>query len=229
MVSGSLGEAEIAVFLSPQIIIPLSNEESAELIEAMAYASEVLEFDEPAYDEHSIGGVPGNSKVALVAVPTIASTGIPIPKTSSRAIVSPPGTADTMEVLTCVDLSLEEIKETAKKVRGTLVWGGALNITIADDVFVEVERKPMIDPLTRMVASILSKKVAMSIKGLVIDILVGKGSKVQDRSTADKIAGLFISQRGRLGINVKVALTFSGELIGRSVGPALRQGKPCKH
>ncbi len=221
VVSGAIGEAEIAAFLSSQIPIPLSNEELTELIKAMAYASEVIEFNEPVYDEHSIGGVPGNSKVAMLAVPTVASTGILIPKTSSRAITSPAGTADTMEVLAPVDLSPEEIREIAKKVRGTLVWGGGLNIAIADDIFIEVERKIMIDPLSQMIASILSKKLAMSVNGLVIDIPVGKGAKVQDYATADKIAGLFINQCGRLGITVKVALTFGGEPIGKTVGPAL--------
>lgn len=228
VVSGSLGEAEIAAFLASQIPIPLSNEELTSLIKAMAYASEVLEFDEPAYDEHSIGGVPGNSKVALIAVPTIASSGVLIPKTSSRAITSPAGTADTMEILTRVDLSPEEIRGVAKKVRGTIVWGGALNIAVADDIFVEVERKLMIDPISQMIASILSKKVAMGIKGLVIDIPIGKGAKVQDYSSADKIAGLFISQCGRLGINVKVALTFGGEPIGRTIGPALEAKEALK-
>ncbi len=228
VVSGAIGEAEIAAFLSSQIPIPLSNEELTELIKAMAYASEVVEFDEPVYDEHSIGGVPGNSKVALLAVPTVASTGTLIPKTSSRAITSPAGTADTMEVLAPVDLSPEEIKKMAKKVRGTLVWGGGLNIAIADDIFIEVERKIMIDPLSQMIASILSKKLAMSVNNLVIDIPVGKGAKVQDYATADKIAGLFINQCGRLGITVRVALTFGGEPIGRTVGPALEAREALK-
>ena len=221
IVQGSLGEAEIAAFLASQVSVPLSVEELTFLIRAMAYTGEVIEWDEPAYDEHSIGGVPGNSKVALVAVPIIASTGILIPKTSSRAITSPSGTADTMETLAPVDLSPTEIREIAKKVRGVLVWGGSLNIAVADDIFVEIERKLMIDPYTQMTASILSKKLAMGVKSLVIDIPVGRGAKVETHGDAEQLAGLFISQAARLGIAMKVAITFGGEPIGRTVGPAL--------
>ncbi len=228
VVSGALDEAEIAAFLASQIAIPLSNEELTALIRAMATSGHVIEWGEPAYDEHSIGGVPGNSKVAMLAVPIVAYTGLLIPKTSSRAITSPSGTADTMEVLASVDLSPSEIVSIAKKVRGVLVWGGALNIAIADDVFVEIERKLMLDPQTQMVASILSKKVAMSITGLVIDIPVGRGAKIQSHSDADRVAGLFIGQCGRLGINVKVVLTFGGEPIGRTVGPALEAAEALR-
>ncbi|HDI02246.1 MAG TPA: thymidine phosphorylase, partial [Ignisphaera sp.] len=221
VVSGALGEAEIAAFIASEEAIPLSNEELTALIKAIARSGYVIEWNEPAYDEHSIGGVPGNSKVAMLAVPIVASTGVLIPKTSSRAITSPAGTADTMEVLTRVDLSPSEIKEIARKTRGVLVWGGALNIAIADDIFVEIERRIMVDPPSQMVASILAKKVAMGISGLVIDIPVGKGAKVQDHSDAERIAGLFIGQCGRLGIKTKVVLTFGGEPIGKTVGPAL--------
>jgi len=221
VVIGRYGEAEIAAFLVSQILFPLDEEELTALIKAMAESGEQISFNEPVYDEHSIGGVPGNSKVALLAVPTIAARGILIPKTSSRAITSPAGTADTMEVLARVDLTVDEIIEIAKKVRGLLAWGGRLNIAIADDIFVEVERKLMIDPWTQMVASILSKKLAMNVTNLVIDIPVGKGAKVQDLSLAEKLAGVFITQGARIGVKTKVTITYGGQPIGRSVGPAL--------
>ena len=221
VVEGRYGEAEIAAFLVSQILFPLDEEELTALIKAMAESGEQVSFNEPVYDEHSIGGVPGNSKVALLAVPTVAARGVLIPKTSSRAITSPAGTADTMEVLARVDLTADEIVEIAKKVRGLLVWGGRLNIAIADDIFVEVERKLMIDPWTQMVASILSKKLAMGVSNLVIDIPVGKGAKVQDVSMAEKLAGVFITQGARIGIKTRVTITYGGQPIGRTVGPAL--------
>lgn len=221
IVEGSYDEAGIAAFLVSQLVYGLSEEELTALIKAMVETGETLAFEELVYDEHSIGGVPGNSKVALLAVPIVASTGLLIPKTSSRAITSPAGTADTMEVLAKVEFEPDELKEIARRVKGTLVWGGRLNLAPADDILVQVERKLNIDPYSQMVASILSKKVAMSVSRLVIDIPVGKGAKMEDVSSAERIAAMFITQGGRLGMNIKVAMTYGGQPIGHTIGPAL--------
>ncbi|MCS7128369.1 MAG: AMP phosphorylase [Desulfurococcaceae archaeon] len=221
IVDHSIGEAEIASFLVSQLFYELSDEELTYLINAMVKTGSTIEFEEPAYDEHSIGGVPGNSKVALIAVPIIASAGLLIPKTSSRAITTPAGTADTMEVLARVDLTADEIRDIARRTKATLAWGGKLNLAPADDIFVSIERRLSIDPWHQMVASILSKKVAMGIDNIVIDIPVGKSAKVQEISQADRLAGLFLNQASRLKIRLKIAITFGGQPVGRSVGPAL--------
>ncbi|ALL02080.1 AMP phosphorylase [Pyrodictium delaneyi] len=221
IVSGFYDDAQIAAFLVSQLHHKLSEEELGYLIRAMVETGEVVSFGEPVYDEHSIGGVPGNSKVALLVVPTVASKGLLIPKTSSRAITSPAGTADTMEVLARVTFSAEEIHEMALKARGLIVWGGALNLAPADDIFVRIERRIGIDPPAQMVASILAKKLAMSVSRLVIDIPVGRGAKVEDEKEATSLASMFLSQASRLGVTMRVALTFGGEPIGFAVGPAL--------
>lgn len=221
VVSGVLDQSGIAAFLSAQEAIGMDDEEIYNLIIEMANSGTILSHPYPVYDEHSIGGVPGNSKVALIAVPTAISFGIKIPKTSSRAIISPSGTADTMEVLARVDLTIEEIKEALSRVGGTLAWSGKLNLSPADDIFIRVERKLRIDPPSQMIASILSKKVAMGIHGLVIDIPMGEGAKVVSLDEAEKLASLFISVMNRLRMSSKVLITFGNEPIGFSVGPAL--------
>jgi len=221
VVGGVYGEAEIAAFLLSQLYNPLSNGELAYLVKAMVETGVKVRFEETVYDIHSIGGVPGNSKVALLAVPIVAATGLLIPKTSSRAITSPAGTADTMEVLARVDLAVDEIVEIARKVKGLIAWGGRLGLAPADDIFVNIERKLAIDPEQQMVASILSKKLAMGVEKLVIDVPVGRGAKVQELKEAESLASLFIKQSGLLGVVVKVAITYGGQPIGMSVGPAL--------
>ncbi len=221
IVDGAYGEAEIAAFLTSQLYYELSEDELHSLIRAMVETGSKLVFEDTVYDEHSIGGVPGNSKVALIAVPTIAAAGLLIPKTSSRAITSPAGTADTMEVLARVDLTADEIKEIARRVRATLAWGGRLNLAPADDIFVTIERKISIDPWHQMVASILAKKAAMGVDNLVIDIPVGRKAKVKKVEEADQLAGIFIRQAARLGMRIRVALTFGGQPIGATAGPAL--------
>ncbi len=221
IVQGYYDDAGIAAFLVAQYIHGMGEEELEHLIHAMVETGVVVEFGEPVYDIHSIGGVPGNSKVALLAVPIVASTGLLIPKTSSRAITSPAGTADTMEVLARVAFAPEELRDIAKKTRGVLAWGGSLNLAPADDIFVRIERKLSIDPPAQVVASILSKKLAMSVSTLVLDIPVGHGAKIENEMEAEKLASLFLQQAGRLGVRLKVALTYGGEPIGHTAGPAL--------
>ena len=221
VVSGVYGEAEIAAFLLSQLYNPLSDEELSYLIKAMVETGVIVKFEETVHDIHSVGGVPGNSKVALISVPIVASAGLLIPKTSSRAITSPAGTADTMEVLARVDLDVGEIVEIARKVKGLLIWGGKLYMAPADDIFVNIERKLAIDPVQQMVASILSKKLAMSVERLIIDIPIGRGAKVTSMIEAEKLASIFLRQAGLLGISIKVALTYGGQPIGTTIGPAL--------
>ena len=221
VVEGSLSEIEIAAFLLAQEFAGMSVEEIAALTEAMVETGSRLYFEEPVYDIHSIGGVPGNSKVALLEVPIVAAAGLLIPKTSSRAITSPAGTADTMEVLARVDLTLEEVKRIATKVKGTLVWGGHLNLAPADDIFIRVERPLGVDPKSQTVASILSKKVAMGVNYLVIDLPVGRGAKLRNLEEADKMARLFTEVGERLKLSIKCAITYGDQPIGYYIGPAL--------
>lgn len=221
VVDGVYGEAEIAAFLVSQLYRELSEEELSYLIRAMVETGSRVAFEETVYDVHSIGGVPGNSKVALITVPIVAASGLLIPKTSSRAITSPAGTADTMEVLARVDLTINEIVEVVRKTKGVLAWGGRLNLAPADDIFVNVERRIAIDPEQQMVASILSKKIAMGVERLVIDIPVGRGAKIKDLTEAERLAGLFIRQSGMLGLSVRIVLTYGGQPIGTTAGPAL--------
>jgi len=221
VVDGNLGEIEMAAFLLAQYFHGMSSEELESLIRAMVDTGVKIEFEEPVHDEHSIGGVPGNSKVALLAVPTIASIGLLIPKTSSRAITSPAGTADTMEIFAPVSFSPTEIREIATKTKGLIAWGGALDLAPADDIFIHVEHRLMIDPQSQMVASILAKKLAMNVSYLVIDIPLGKGAKVESVDKAETLASLFLDQVARLGIKAKCAITYGGQPIGYYIGPAL--------
>ena len=147
---------EIAAFLIASASF-LSTTEVLDLTRAMARVGSQLEWiNGPIVDKHCIGGIPGN-RTSMIVVPIVAAHGLMIPKTSSRAITSPAGTADTMEVLARVDLGIEEMREVVSAERGCLVWGGHVNLSPADDVMISVERPLAIDTREQMVASILSK------------------------------------------------------------------------
>ena len=152
-------DMEIAAFLIGSASFMTSDELLA-LSHAMAQAGTQLSWDRPiVVDKHCIGGIPGN-RTSMIVVPIVAAHGLTIPKTSSRAITSPAGTADTMEVLARVDLSVDEMREVVTACHGCLVWGGHVNLSPADDILISVERPLSLDTREQMVASIMSKKIA---------------------------------------------------------------------
>jgi AMP phosphorylase len=218
---GHLTDMEIEVFTLAQQFQGLSMDELESFARSIAETGEMLDFEEAVYDKHSIGGIPGN-KVSLLIVPIVAAAGLLIPKTSSRAITSPSGTADTFEVLAPVEFSSSEMLEIAPKVRGMIAWGGMMNIAQADGIIIDRVKKPLgIDPRSSFVASILATKLAMGVDHLIMDIPTGAETKMATREMASDLGREFIEAGRRLNINVSAALTYGGQPLGRAIGPAL--------
>ncbi|RMG36772.1 MAG: AMP phosphorylase [Methanobacteriota archaeon] len=217
----NLTDLEMAAFTLAIQYENLSDEETVNLTKGFAYHGTQLSFNEPVYDKHSVGGIAGN-KVSLVIVPIVAAAGLLIPKTSSRAITSPSGTADTMEVLANVDFTAEEIQEIAPKTRGMIVWGGHLNLAPVDSKIISrIERPLGLDPESIIIASILSKKLATGVKHLVLDMPTGPGTKLETRTTAKALAHKFVEIGRKVGIEVDCALTYADQPVGHAIGPAL--------
>ena len=171
-------------------------------------------------DKHCIGGIPGN-RTSMLVVPIVAAYGLVFPKTSSRAITSPAGTADTMEVLANVELPFEQLIGIVRKHHGCLAWGGTADLSPADDVLISVERPLAIDSPGQMVASILSKKIAAGSTHLVLDIPIGPTAKVRSMPEAQKLRRLFEYVAQRLHLSLDVVITDGRQPIGRGVGPVL--------
>ena len=214
-----LSEIEMTAFVTALYNHGMTTGEVASLSKAMTFTGKTLDIGKKeVYDKHSIGGVPGD-ETSMILVPTVAAAGLTIPKTSSRAITSPAGTADRFESLAPVDLELEEIKRVVKKTNGCLVWGGAVDLAPADDMFIKIEYPLSIDPL--LLPSVMSKKRAVGAKYLVIDIPTGEGAKVKTTKEAELLAERFISLGKKLGIKTVGASTFGEQPLGKCVGPAL--------
>jgi AMP phosphorylase len=219
VVERHLSDIELASFVTSLYIHGLSIDEIEALSEAMVETGSTISFEKrPILDKHSIGGVPGD-KTTLLVVPIIAAAGFFIPKTSSRAVTSPAGTADRVEALCPVDLNIEEIYEVVKKTNGCMAWGGALDLAPADDLFIQVEYPLAIDPL--LLPSIMSKKKAVGATHVVIDIPTGRGAKVKTIGEAHTLAYDFVDLGERLGMNIQCAVTFGEQPIGCAIGPAL--------
>lgn len=199
----------------------LDREEVYFLTEAMTSVGHRIDWQErPVVDKHCIGGIPGN-RTSMLVVPIVAAHGMLCPKTSSRAITSPAGTADTMEVLAQVELPVERLDEIVRELRGCLAWGGTARLSPADDVLISVERPLSIDSPGQMVASILSKKVAAGSTHLVLDIPVGPSAKVRSMPEAQKLRKLFEFVAARMGLTIDVVITDGRQPIGNGIGPVL--------
>lgn len=213
-------DMEIAAFLISSASF-LTTGEMLALTRAMAAVGNQLDWGEPVVvDKHCIGGIPGN-RTSMIVVPIVAAHGLTIPKTSSRAITSPAGTADTMEVLARVDLTTEEMHDVVRAHKGCLVWGGHVNLSPADDILISVERPLAIDTREQMVASIMSKKMAAGSTHLVIDIPVGPSAKVHGHAEAMRLRKLFEFVGDRIGLQLDVVITDGVQPIGRGIGPVL--------
>jgi AMP phosphorylase len=166
------------------------------------------------------GGVPGN-KVSLIIVPIVAAAGLTIPKSSTRAITSPSGTADTMEVLAPVAFNPTELNEIVSQENACIIWGGALDTAPADNILIEIERPLHMDPTGLMIPSILTKKLSLGVKKLVLDIPVGEGTKFPTPDNGKQFAYIFKEIAANVGIEAECALTLAHQPIGHAIGPAI--------
>lgn len=222
IVTGRIGPIEITYFVASGFSHSPTNEELYSLVKAIAETGEVLKFpsNKIVVDKHSVGGLAGN-RTTMIVVPIIASLGLTIPKTSSRAITSPAGTADTMELLAPVTLGVKKMKEVIRKTGGCIVWGGGINFAPADDVIIHVSRPLAIEPYDKMIVSILAKKVAEGVKFLIIDMPYGPTTKIPSLRIARELEKKFMYLGKRFGMKVEVIPSEAREPMGRGVGPAL--------
>jgi len=212
---------EIAAFLVASGQTGLDRDEVMYLTRAMVAQGERMSWEGSLVaDKHCIGGIPGN-RTSMLVVPIVAAHGMLIPKTSSRAITSPAGTADTMEVLAQVELPPKRLHQVVRTENGALIWGGTANLAPVDDILISVERPLGVDYPGQMVASILSKKIAAGSTHLIIDIPVGPTAKVRHMRDALALRKLFEYVADRLGLFVHVVITDGRQPIGRGIGPVL--------
>lgn len=218
-VARRLSNIELAAFVSALEFYGLTKEEAVSMVKAMVATGDRINWGKKVVvDKHSVGGCPGD-KTSLLVVPIIASADFLIPKTSSRAITSPAGTADRAECLFPVTFSIEEVKRIVDSVGACLVWGGGLGIVPSDELFIDIEYALSINPM--MLPSIFAKKVATGATHMVVDMPTGRGTKLKTIGQAKLLAKDFIEMGQRLGMNVNCAITFGEQPIGKAIGPAL--------
>lgn len=216
-----LSDIELSAYVSGVYANGLSLQETKSLTEAMSGVGQQLRWDASVVaDKHSIGGVAGNCTTPIV-VSILSAVGVTMPKTSSRAVTSPAGTADVMEVLCDVEFSIDEIRDIVTEIDGCVVWGGGVDLSPADDEIIRAENPLSVDPPGQVIASVLSKKRSAGSSHVLVDIPYGEGAKVNSLPEARELADDFRRVGDYLDMTVTSAITHGADPVGEGIGPAL--------
>jgi thymidine phosphorylase len=218
---GAYSDIHTASFLTACAGGRLSHQEIIDLTSAMINTGDRLDWkNQLVVDKHCIGGLPANRTTPIV-VSIVARFGLLIPKSSSRAITSPAGTADTMEVLTNVDLGFDQMKKIVEQENGCLIWGGNVSLSPADDKLIMVERVMDLDSPAQLVASVLSKKISAGSSHIAISIPTGETTKVRNKAMADELVRLFKLVGDAFGLTLKFCFEEGEQPVGFGIGPCL--------
>ena len=221
VVDGRYSDIELSSFVTACATRALDHREILALTRAMVAVGDRLSWkSETVVDKHSVGGLPGNRTTPII-VPIVAALGLTMPKTSSRAITSPAGTADTMETMAPVDLDIADIHRVVEREGGCIAWGGAVKLSPADDIIIRIERALDIDTEGQMIASVLSKKIAAGSTHLMLDLPVGPTAKVRSLETAERLSAGLQNVAAAFGMKTRVIVGDGRQPIGRGIGPAL--------
>ncbi|MDF1827295.1 MAG: thymidine phosphorylase family protein [Legionellaceae bacterium] len=221
IVKGRYSDIHLATFLTACAGNRLNHHEIIHLTRGMVDVGKTLRWPaDCVVDKHCVGGLPGN-RTTLIVVPIVTAFGLTMPKTSSRAITSPAGTADTMETLAPVDLNLEHMKRVVEQEGGCIIWGGSVALSPADDALIRVERIMDLDSEGALIASVLSKKIAAGSTHVVIDIPVGLTAKVRSLKRAENLKHLFKKVAASFDLALKIMISDGEQPVGRGIGPAL--------
>jgi putative thymidine phosphorylase len=204
-----------------------TNEEMFYLTRAMIETGEKLHFKGIVADKHSIGGVPG-TRTTLIVIPVVAAAGFLIPKSSSRAITTPGGTGDDMEVLAPVTFTKNQIYRIVDKVHACIVWGGSVDIAPADDELIKVEEPLLFESFDKILVSIMAKKIAFGSNHIVIDLPYGKHVKVTKRPDAEALKKKFEYLAKKFNVKLIVYVNDTNQPAGRGIGPLLETKEAVK-
>ncbi len=221
---GNIPDYQMSAFLMAVYFQGLGSGETSHLMQAMMRSGEVLDLSHirgAKIDKHSTGGV--GDKVSLVLAPLVASCGVCVPMISGRGLGHTGGTLDKLESIPGfrTDLSANELKKQLNKI-GVAMIGQTAEIAPADKkMYALRDVTATVDSIPLIAASIMSKKLAEDLDGLVLDVKFGSGAFMQEYSKAKLLAQTMVRIGKHSGVRTTAVMTSMDNPLGNSVGNAL--------
>jgi len=223
-VKGEIPDYQMSAFLMTIWYNKLTEEELINFTEEMINSGEKLNIAHikgPKVDKHSTGGV--GDGTSLIIAPIVAAAGGIVPMIAGRGLGHTGGTLDKLESIPGfkVDLTEEKIIKNLEKI-GVVITGQTQNIVPADlKMYALRDVTATVDSMELISSSIMSKKIAESIEGLVLDVKTGSGALMKDIEDAKKLALTMMKIGQKLGVNIFAYITNMSQPLGKAVGNAV--------
>jgi pyrimidine-nucleoside phosphorylase len=218
---GGVKDYQMTAFLMAVYFQGMNFQETLALTEAYLYSGKQLNLSTipvPKIDKHSTGGV--GDKVSLVLAPLAASLGLAVPMISGRGLGHTGGTLDKLESIPgfAVSGTLSQFKKQIRKI-GVAMFGQTAELVPADrKIYALRDVTATVDSIPLITASIMSKKIAEGIDGLVLDVKVGNGAVLPDQKQTETLARNMMRVGQAFGKKVVVYLTSMEQPLGLKIG-----------
>ncbi len=232
LVDGSWSDGQVAAMAMAVFLRGMGRQECVALTRAMTHSGRVVVWSDmpgPVLDKHSSGGV--GDKISLMLAPMVAACGGFVPMISGRGLGHTGGTCDKLDSIPgyCTAPDMQLFDRVVRTV-GCAIIGQTADLVPADrrlyairDVTATVESVPLIT------ASILSKKLAAGLNGLVMDVKCGNGAFSDSRDTADDLAHSIVAVAGHAGLKTTALITDMNQVLGQTVGNALEVAEAIRY
>jgi pyrimidine-nucleoside phosphorylase len=224
LMDGSAPDYQISAWLMAVYFKGLTEEETANLTEAMINSGERIDFEDltdSIVDKHSTGGV--GDKVTITLIPLLAAARVPVAKLSGKGLGHTGGTIDKLESIPNFNtkLSIEELMAQVRKIN-VAIASQTQNLTPADgklyalrDVTATVDSMPLI------ASSVVSKKIASGAKNIILDVKYGSGAFMKTPEDAVELSKLMVNIGKILNKSITAVITSMEEPLGRAVGNSI--------
>jgi len=221
---GEIPDYQVSAFLMATFFNGMNNNETGYLTDIMLHSGSVLDLSDihgKKIDKHSTGGV--GDKVSIILTPLMASAGLVVPMMTGRGLGHTGGTMDKLESIPGfrTTMGVDEIKEGLRKV-GCVMVGFSDEITPLDKrLYILRDITATVDSIPLITASIMSKKLAEGIDGLVLDVKTGSGAFMKDIEDAGRLARSMVDMGNSMGVRTVAVITDMDEPLGMAIGNAV--------
>jgi pyrimidine-nucleoside phosphorylase/thymidine phosphorylase len=221
---GEIPDYQISAFLMAVFFSGMSDREVSSLTESMMRSGEVLDLSSiPGLkvDKHSTGGV--GDKTSLIAAPLAAAAGVVVPMISGRALGHTGGTLDKLESIPGfrTNLSIDEFKAQLSQHKLAFI-GQTAQLAPADGKLYSLrDATATVESIPLIASSIMSKKLAVGLDALILDVKVGSGAFMKKQVDARRLAQMMVGIGRRMDRKVQALITDMNQPLGFAIGNAL--------